>query len=33
MRSRGVLILEREAEALNIEVVRRYLEIRKADLQ
>ncbi len=33
MRNRGILVLETPPEALSIELIRRYLEIRKADLQ
>jgi hypothetical protein len=33
MRSRGILVLETEPQRLSIHLVRRYLEIRQADLQ
>jgi uncharacterized protein (DUF58 family) len=33
MRSRGILVLETEPQRLSIHLVRRYLEIREADLQ
>lgn len=33
LRSRGILVLETEPARLSIQLVRRYLEIRKADLQ
>jgi uncharacterized protein (DUF58 family) len=33
MRSRGILILEASPEKLNVQLIRRYLEIRKANLQ
>jgi hypothetical protein len=33
MRSQGIVVIESEAERLSVDLVRRYLEIRKADLQ
>ena len=33
MRAGGILVLETEPARLGVQVVRRYLEIRKADLQ
>ena len=33
MRSRGILVLQTEPQRLSIHLVRRYLEIRQADLQ
>ena len=33
MRNRGILVLESSPEQLTIQLIRRYLEIRKANLQ
>ena len=33
MRSRGILVLEADPAHLSVHLVRRYLEIRQADLQ